>query len=156
MERTLALLKPDAVQRQLVGQIVARIERKGLKIVGMRLLRVSPALAGEMYAVHKGKDFYEPLVEFVTASPLVAMVLEGNDAIAVWRKMMGPTFGPDAPAGTVRGDFGMSKRYNLVHGSDSAESAAREIPLFFAEGELVAYELAQPWLYARNPAGGVF
>jgi nucleoside-diphosphate kinase len=155
MERTLALLKPDAVQRQLVGQIVQRIERKGLKIVGLKMMKVGGDLAREMYGPHKGKDFYEPLVEFITASPVVAMVLEGNDAIAVWRKMMGPTFGPDAPAGTVRGDLGMSKRYNLVHGSDSAESAAREIPLFFGEGELVAYELGQPWIYARTAEGGL-
>jgi len=151
MERTLVLLKPDAVQRQLVGRIVARIERKGLKIVALKMMTLTESLAREMYAPHKGKDFYEPLVAFVTAGPLVAAVLEGIDAVSVWRKMIGPTFGPAAPAGTVRGDFGMSMRYNLVHGSDSAVSAAREIPLFFTDEELLRYDLAaQTWIYARR------
>jgi len=150
MQRTLILLKPDAVQRQLVGRIVGRFERKGLKIVGMKLLRVSPDLAKRMYSVHEGKDFYEPLVEFITASPVVVMVLEGVDAIAVCRTLMGPTFGPGAPGGTIRGDFGMSMRYNLIHGSDSPESAGREIPLFFADDELVEYDLiSEGWIYAR-------
>ena len=151
MERTLIVLKPDAVQRQLVGQIVGRFERKGLKIVGMKLLRVSPELAARMYGVHEGKDFYQPLIEFITASPVVAIVLEGVGAIAVCRSLMGPTFGPDAPGGTIRGDFGMSKRYNLIHGSDSPESAEREIPLFFVGEELVEYGLVSDgWIYARS------
>ncbi len=151
MQRTLIVLKPDAVQRRLVGRIVGRFEQKGLKIVGMKLLRVSPELAGRMYGIHEGKDFYEPLVEFITASPVVAMVLEGVGAIAVCRAMMGPTFGPDAPAGTIRGDFGMSKRYNLIHGSDSPESAEREIPLFFPEDELAEYDLmSDGWVYAAS------
>jgi nucleoside-diphosphate kinase len=156
MERTLIVLKPDAVQRQLVGQIVGRFERKGLKIVAMKLLSVSGELARRMYGVHAGKSFYEPLVEFITASPVVAVVLEGAGAVAVCRSLMGPTFGPDAPGGTIRGDFGMSRRYNLIHGSDSPEAAAREIPLFFAEGELVDYELlADRWIYARAGDGQV-
>lgn len=151
LERTLIVLKPDAVQRQLVGRIVGRFERKGLKIVGMKLLRVSPELAVRMYGVHEGESFYEPLVEFITASPVVAMVLEGVGAIAVCRTLMGPTFGPAAPGGTIRGDFGMSKRYNLIHGSDSPESAGREIPLLFAEDELADYELiSDGWIYARS------
>ena len=151
MERTLIVLKPDAVQRQLVGQIVGRFERKGLKIVGMKLLSVSRDLGRRMYSVHEGKSFYEALVEFITASPVVAMVLEGAEAIGICRALMGPTYGPDAPGGTIRGDFGMSRRYNLIHGSDSPEAAAREIPLFFAPGELVAYELdADRWIYARS------
>lgn len=151
MERTLIVLKPDAVQRQLVGQIVSRFERKGLKIVGMKLLRVSPDLAARMYGVHEDKSFYEPLIEFITASPVVAMVLEGVGAIAVCRTLIGPTFGPDAPGGTIRGDFGMSKRYNLIHGSDSPESAGLEIPLFFAEEELADYELISGGsIYAKS------
>jgi nucleoside-diphosphate kinase len=154
MERTLIVLKPDAVQRQLVGQIVSRFERKGLKIVAMKFLSVSGELARRMYGVHEGKGFYEALVEFITASPVVAMVLEGQGAVGVCRALMGPTFGPDAPGGTIRGDFGMSMRYNLIHGSDSPESAAREIPLFFAEGEVVDYELiADRWIYARTADG---
>jgi nucleoside-diphosphate kinase len=150
MERTLVMLKPDAVQRQLVGRIIARFEAKGLKIVGMKMLRIPAKLARELYKPHKGKDFYKPLVEFITAVPVVAMVLEGKDAISVARALMGPTFGPDAPAGTIRGDFGMSRRYNLVHGSDSQASADREISLLFAPDDLLDYELlAERWIYAR-------
>ena len=151
MERTLVVLKPDAVQRQLVGTIVSRLEAKGLKLVGMKMLSVSSELAERMYEVHQGKDFYEPLMKFITASPVVAVVLEGVNAIAVTRSLMGPTFGPDAPGGTIRGDLGMSRRYNLVHGSDSPESAEREIPLFFSDDELVCYELRdEAWIYARS------
>ena len=151
MERTLIVLKPDAVQRQLVGQIVGRFERKGLKIVAMKLLSVSRDLARRMYGVHEGKGFYEALVEFITASPVVAMVLEGQGAVGVCRALMGPTFGPDAPPGTIRGDFGMSRRYNLIHGSDSPEAAAREIALLFAPGEIVDYEVrGARWIYARQ------
>ncbi|HUS48082.1 MAG TPA: nucleoside-diphosphate kinase [Phycisphaerae bacterium] len=150
MERTLVLLKPDAVQRQLVGRIIARFEAKGLKITGLKMMNVSQELAREVYKPHKGKDFYEPLMAFITSAPVVAAVLEGKDAIAVVRAMLGPTFGPDAPPGTIRGDLGMSKRYNLVHGSDSPASASREISLFFSPGELVDYELlSEKWIYAR-------
>lgn len=150
MEQTLIVLKPDAVQRQLVGRIVARVEAKGLKIAAMKMLRVAEPLARAMYSVHAGKDFYEPLVQFITSSPVVALVVEGAGAIAMCRALMGPTFGPDAPAGTIRGDFGASRRYNLIHGSDSPAAAAREIPLFFAPGEIVHYDLAAgPWIFAR-------
>ena len=150
MERTLVVLKPDAVQRRLVGRIVARFERKGLKIVAMKMRTISQQLARTMYAPHEGKDFYEPLVEFLTASPVVAMVLEGLTAVAVVRQMLGPTFGPDAPPGTIRGDLGLSRRYNLVHGSDSPESARREIELFFRQDELLEYESnGDRWVYAR-------
>ena len=138
MEKTLVILKPDAVARRLTGKIIQRIEEKGLQIVGMKLMKVSPALARKMYAVHKGKEFYKPLIRFMTRGPVVPMVVKGKDAVAVVRKMLGPTFGPDAPAGTVRGDFGMSKRYNLVHGSDSAKNAKKEIALFFKPAELIA------------------
>jgi nucleoside-diphosphate kinase len=153
MQQTLIVLKPDAVQRQLVGRIVGRFEQKGLKLVGLKMLQVSQDLARRMYSVHEGKPFYEPLMKFITASPVVAMVWEGNGAIDVCRKLMGPTFGPDAPGGTVRGDFGMSKRYNLIHGSDSPESAQREIPLFFAAEEICRYDLVgAEWIYARSGA----
>ena len=151
MERTLIVLKPDAVQRQLVGRIVHRFEQKGLQIVAMKMLHVGRDLARRMYAPHEGKDFYEGLMAFITSSPVVTMVLEGRGAIAVCRGLMGPTFGPAAPGGTIRGDFGMSMRYNLIHGSDSADSAAREIPLFFHDDEIVRYDpAAMPWVYARS------
>jgi len=151
MEKTLVLLKPDAVQRGLAGCIIARFEQKGIRLAALKMLTISQPLARRMYALHEGKDFYEPLVRFVTASPLVAMVLEGRDVVAVARRMMGPTFGPDAPPGTIRGDFGMSRRYNLVHGSDSAESAATEIALFFAPEEIQACNPpAEQWIYARS------
>lgn len=151
MERTLILCKPDAVQRRLVGRIISRLEDKGLRIVGMKLLRVSDELARRMYAEHESKGFYEPLVAFITSSPVVAMVAEGVGAIGNCRSLLGPTFGPDAPPGTIRGDFGSSRRYNLVHGSDSAASARREIAVFFAPEELVDYQLAtDPWIYARD------
>ena len=150
MERTLIVLKPDAVQRQLAGRIIERFERKGLKIVALKMLRVGPELARRMYSVHEGRDFYAPLVEFITASPVVALVLEGVGAISVCRSLMGPTFGPDAPAGTIRGDFGMSRRYNLVHASDSPASADHEIPLFFDESDIQDYPLdAEHWIYAE-------
>ena len=151
MEQTLVVLKPDAVQRRLVGRIISRLEAKGLKIVAMKMLSVSADLAERMYEPHRDQDFYAPLVEFITASPVVAMVAEGLNAVAVTRLLMGPTFGPDAPAGTIRGDFGMSRRYNLIHGSDSPAEAAREIPLFFAPDELTAYELRdEAWSYAAS------
>ena len=149
MQRTLILLKPDAVQRGLVGAITARFEAKGLKIVGLKMMQITRRLAERHYAPHKGKDFYGPLLEFVTAGPSLAMVLEGNDAVRVARAMMGATFGPDALAGTIRGDFGMSKRYNLIHGSDSPEAAAEEIERFFQADELFGYERpGDAWTYA--------
>lgn len=151
MEQTLILLKPDAVARRLIGRIIERFERKGLRIVGMKMLRVSPQLAGRMYAEHEGEDFHTPLMEFVTAGPVVAMVLAGKDVVTVARKLIGPTFGPDAPAGTIRGDFGMSKRYNLIHGSDSPKSARREIPLFFDTNELMTDDWpTDQWIYATQ------
>ena len=148
MERTLVVLKPDAVGRRLVGRIIQRFEDKGLALLGLKMLQVSADLAERMYEVHKGKDFYQGLVRFVTSGPVVAMVLSGNQALSVVRGMMGATFGPDAAPGTIRGDFGLSRRHNLIHGSDSSESAAREIPLFFAEDELVQHAgLSSAWVY---------
>lgn len=147
MERTLILLKPDAVQRGLVGPIIARFERKGLKILSMKLMKISPELAAQHYEAHKEKKFYSGLVKFMTSAPVVAMALEGNDAIAVCRNLMGATFGADAAPGTIRGDFGISRSFNLVHGSDSPEAADRELSLFFPEGT-PDYSLdAFNWIY---------
>ncbi len=137
MQTTLVILKPDCVARRLAGEVIARIERKGLQLVGMKLLKIPPALARRMYAVHKGKEFYEPLVRFMTRGPVIAMAVRGKDAVDVVRKLCGPTFGPDAPPGTIRGDFGVSKRFNVVHASDSPASARRELALFFRPGELI-------------------
>ena len=148
MEQTLVILKPDCVARRLVGQVVRRFEQKGLQIVGMKLMKIHVPLARKMYAQHKGKEFYRPLLRFMTRGPVVVMALRGKDAVAVVRQMLGPTFGPEAPAGTVRGDFGMSKRYNLVHGSDSVKSARRELALFFKPDELVASKPPDfDWVY---------
>jgi nucleoside-diphosphate kinase len=142
------MLKPDAVQRGFVGRILARFEAKGLKIVALKLARVDRALAERQYAPHKGKDFYEPLIRFITSAPVVFVVLEGKGAVAVARKMMGATFGPNAEPGTIRGDFGMSNRFNLVHGSDTPEAAQREIAIFFRPEELIDWQpAAQPWVY---------
>ena len=147
MERTLILLKPDALQRGLVGQILSRFEQKGLKLVALKLMRITPDLAARHYAQHKERKFYPGLVQFMTSSPVVALALEGIDAIKICRTMMGATFGADAAPGTIRGDFGVSRSYNLVHGSDSPEAAARELELFFPEG-LVEFDYAAVnWIY---------
>ncbi|MCG3180691.1 MAG: Nucleoside diphosphate kinase [Phycisphaerae bacterium] len=139
MERTLVFVKPDGVQRRLIGRIVARFEDKGLRIVGMKMMRVDAALAERHYAEHKGKPFYAGLLKFVTAGPIVAMVLEGNDVVRIARQMLGKTFGLEAEPGTIRGDFGAARTYNLVHGSDSPESARREIALYFRPEEILDY-----------------
>lgn len=139
METTLVLLKPDAVQRGLVGEVTARLERTGLKIVGMKLMQVSPELAERHYGEHVGKPFFDGLVSFITSGPIVAMALGGPNAVAVVRKTMGATNPAESPAGTVRGDFGIDIGRNLVHGSDSADSAERELALFFDDGELLSY-----------------
>ena len=137
MQQTLILLKPDAVQRRLVGEIIARFERKGLRIAGLKLVQSSRELAEKHSAVHKGKPFYESLLSFLTSGPTVALVLEGREAVAVGRSLMGLTDGAKAPPGTIRGDFAISVQNNLVHGSDSPENAALEIALWFTPGELV-------------------
>ncbi|MHC4389723.1 MAG: nucleoside-diphosphate kinase [Planctomycetota bacterium] len=150
MQRTLVFVKPDGVQRRLVGQVISRFETKGLKIRGMKLMQVSRELAETHYAEHKGRPFYEGLVSFVTSGPIVAICLEGFKAISVCRKMIGATFGFDADAGTIRGDYGISNQYNLIHGSDSEESAAREIELYFGEGELIEYSIPdEVWMAAE-------
>ena len=151
MERTLIILKPDAVQRQLVGRIMNRFEEKGLQIVGCKFMRISRELAQQHYAVHKGKPFYDPLLDYITSGPVMVIVLQGAGVIAMARKLMGATFGCEAEPGTIRGDFGGSRGFNLIHGSDSAESAANEIKLFFDDAELVDYQLAnEHWLYGQN------
>lgn len=141
MERTLILLKPDAVQRGLVGELITRLERRGLKLVGMKLMRLDDELAQRHYAAHVGKPFFPGLIEFVTSGPLVAMVVEGGKAVEVVRSMMGATDPLEAAPGTVRGDLAVSIGLNLIHGSDSPESAATEIGLFFDPQELVQYSM---------------
>ncbi len=148
MERTFVMIKPDGVQRRLVGRIIQRFEDKGLNIIGLKLIKMSQKQASDLYSVHKGKPFYGTLVKFITSSPAIVMVIEGNQAVSVVRKLLGATFGFNAEPGTIRGDFGGSKGFNLIHGSDSAESASREIPIFFSESELAKYEHADVvWVY---------
>ena len=148
MERTCVLLKPDAVQRRLIGEIVGRFERKGLTIVALELMRLDRERCERFYQAHREQHFYEPLVKFMSGGAIVALCLEGKDAIDVVRRMLGSTFGPDAPAGTIRGDFGMSKRFNLVHGSDSPASAERELAIIFAGRDLVGSDPSDlGWIY---------
>mgnify|MGYP000305106100 CR=1 FL=1 len=139
MQQTLIRLKPDAVQRRLVGEVIARFEKKGLRLVGLKLVKPSRDLAEKHYAVHKGKPFYESLLSFLTSGPTVAMVWEGREAVAACRLLMGLTDGAKSPPGTIRGDFGLSVQNNLVHGSDSSENATLEIGLWFKADELVAF-----------------
>ena len=146
MEQTLVILKPDAVQRRLIGRIIQRFEDKGLRIAAMKFMRIPTDLAERHYAVHKGKPFYPSLIEYITSGPVLVMVLAGPKAIDVTRKMMGATFGYDAAPGTIRGDFGISRTLNLVHGSDGADSAGKEISLFFRADEIVEFSMCdEPW-----------
>src|SRR6516225_7323252 len=140
MQRTLVLLKPDCVHRRLVGTLIQRFEQKGLRMMGLKLVQASRDLAEKHYAVHKGKPFYESLLQFLTAGPTVAIVWEGREAVAVARTLMGPTDGTKAAPATIRGDFAVSIQNNLVHGSDSAENAALEIALWFKPEEMVSYQ----------------
>ena len=147
VERTFALLKPDAIQRGLAGTVLVRFERRGLKIVALKLMRVSRTLAGSYYAEHKGKPFYEPLMAYITSGPVIAMVLEGDNAVAIVRKMMGKTNSAEAEPGTIRGDFALTIGRNVIHGSDSLESAKREIGFFFKPEELQEYKrIDEAWL----------
>lgn len=141
MERTLILLKPDCVHRRLIGNIIQRFEQKGLRLVALKLVQADEQLASQHYAVHQGKPFYDSLLSFLTSGPTVALVLEGREAITVARNLIGSTDGAKANPGTIRGDFGISVQNNLVHGSDSPESAQNEIALWFDEKELLSYEL---------------
>ncbi len=139
MEQTLIILKPDAVQRRLIGRIIQRFEDKGLAVVGMKLMQISRDLAQRHYAPHKGKPFYSGLIDYITGGPVVVMVLQGRRCIVIARTLMGKTFGYEADPGTIRGDLGVSRTYNLVHGSDSPESATAEIALYFTQNELLNY-----------------
>lgn len=151
MERTLILFKPDCVQRRLVGRILGRFEDKGLNVVAMKMMRVTPALAKEHYAEHASKPFYPALESFITGGPIVAAVLEGLEVIRVVREMLGATSGLKAAAGTIRGDYSSSRQMNLVHASDGAEAAQREIPLYFKADDLCGYEpTITPWLRAGD------
>jgi nucleoside-diphosphate kinase len=141
MQKTLIIFKPDCVNRRLVGSILARFEAKGLRIAALKLISVDRALAERHYAEHKGKPFFEGLIQFITSAPVVVGVLEGNEAITVVRTMLGATNGAAAAPGTVRGDFSISKQNNLIHGSDGAEASEREIALWFRPGEVIDYQL---------------
>lgn len=148
------MIKPDGVQRRLVGRIVSRIEDKGLRIAALKLIQMTSKQASELYSIHKGKPFHDTLVKFVTSSPVVVMVIEGHQTVGVVRKLLGATFGFNAEPGTLRGDFGGSKGFNLVHGSDAVESAQREIPIFFEKSELASYEHADTaWVYEEPERG---
>ena len=148
MERTLILVKPDAVQRGLIGEVLGRLEARGLRIVGLQLMHVDEALARRHYAEHDGKPFFTGLVDYITSSPLVAAVLEGPDAVAAARQTMGATRPTEAAPGTIRGDLGLEVGRNLVHGSDGPESAAREIALFFGEEPLPSWQRdTDPWIF---------
>ena len=140
MERTLIFLKPDVAQRGLIGPIITRLERRGLKLVGMKMMQVTQDLAGRHYAEHEGKPFYDGLVAFVTSAPIVAMVWEGPDVVQISRDTMGATDPAKAAPGTIRADFAVDLGRNVIHGSDSPESAAREIALFFSPGEILNYD----------------
>ena len=140
MERTLIIIKHDCVERGLIGQIITRFEQRGLKIAGMKMLQVSNDLARKHYAIHEGKPFFEPLIQYITSSPVVVMALEGPEAIQVARNTIGATRPVEATAGSIRGDFGLMVGRNLVHGSDSAANGQAEIALWFDESELISYE----------------
>ncbi len=139
MEKSLVLIKPDAIQRGLAGEIVTRLERKGLKIIAMQMLQMDKSLAQRHYAIHKGEAFFDRLVDFITSSPTIAIVFQGKDAVGVIRRTIGATDPVKAQAGTIRGDFGLDIEHNLVHGSDSAENASKEIELFFSTEEIIDY-----------------
>ncbi len=151
MERTLLLLKPDCVQRRLVGRVLARLEDKGFNVIAMKLMRVTPELARRHYAEHAQKAWYPQLEAFITAGPIVAVIVEGPEAIRAVRDMVGATHGLKATPGTIRGDFGSSQQMNLVHASDGPEAAQREISMFFAQSEICAYTpTIQVWLRAKH------
>lgn len=148
METTLIILKPDAVQRGLMGRILSRFEDKGLQVVGAKLMQISQQLAATHYEAHKERPFYPGLVKFMTSSPVLVLALRGNGAITIARNLMGATFGSKANPGTIRGDFGVSNSFNLIHGSDSPEAAQRELKLFFGPGEVLDFPRAiETWVY---------
>lgn len=148
MERTLVIVKPDGVQRGLIGEVVKRLEQRGLKIVALKMLHLSRELASRLYGVHKGKPFYEGLLDYITSSPIVVMVVEGNEAIEIVRRTMGATNPAEAIPGTIRADFGLEIGRNIVHGSDGPETAAFEIGLFFSPEEICTWSRANDrWIF---------
>lgn len=150
-QRTLLLIKPDAMQRRLAGRLISRLEDKGLHLVGLKLLQVTPEMSRQHYAEHVEKPFYPLLEEFITAAPVIAIVVEGPDAIQVCRTLMGPTNGREAAPGTIRGDFGSSRQMNLMHGSDGPDAAAREIAIYFKPDELIEWNTTlADWLSAAD------
>jgi nucleoside-diphosphate kinase len=151
IESTLIIIKPDAIQRQLAGEIITRFEKKGLKLAAAKFMKISKELARQFYFVHQEKEFFEDLVTFISSSPVLVMVWQADGVIDMARKMLGATFGYDAQPGTIRGDLGCSYRYNIAHASDSPESAEYEIKLFFKPDEIVDYELTNSdWLYTKK------
>jgi nucleoside-diphosphate kinase len=151
MQTTLIILKPDAVQRGLMGRIISRLEDKGLQIVGCRLMTISPELGARHYEAHRGKTFYPGLLRFMTSAPVLVLAVRGVGAIDICRAMIGATFGSKAAAGTIRGDYGVSNSFNLIHGSDSPEAAQRELALFFKPGEVLEYERSiDRWVYDQS------
>ncbi len=151
MQRTLVLLKPDCVQRRLMGRVISRFEEKGLNIIAVRLMQITPELAKQHYAEHVEKPFYPGLEAFITGAPVLAMVIEGLEAVRVVREMLGATSGLKAAAGTIRGDYSSSRQMNLVHASDGPEAAAREIELYFNRDEICSYEpTLTPWMKAGD------
>ncbi len=150
MERTLIIIKPDGVQRGLIGHVITRLEQRGLKFIGLKLIQITPELAERHYGVHKGKPFYTGLVKYITSGPVVVGVVEGPKAISVVRTTMGATNAAEAIPGTIRGDYALEIRFNIVHGSDGPETAAHEINLFFEPEELLSYRLvAEKWVYEQ-------
>jgi nucleoside-diphosphate kinase len=160
-EQTLIIIKPDGIQRHLAGEIISRFEKKGFKLVAAKFMQISEELAQKLYAVHKGKPFFEGLVKYLSSAPSMVMVWQAEGVIDMARKLMGATFGyeaqpgtirgDEAQPGTIRGDFSASRGYNLIHGSDSLESAQKEIKLFFSPEEITDYQLCdEKWLYGRN------
>ncbi|HET8911980.1 MAG TPA: nucleoside-diphosphate kinase [Ktedonobacteraceae bacterium] len=150
MERTLIIVKPEGVQRGLIGNVVGRFEQRGLKFVGLKLMQITPELAERHYGIHKGKPFYEGLVKHITSGPVVVGVLEGPKAITVVRTTMGATNAAEAIPGTIRGDYAIEIGFNIIHGSDAPETAVSEVQLFFKPEELVSYSLAdERWVYEQ-------
>ena len=150
VQRTFVMIKPDGVMRGLIGEVISRIERKGLRIVAMKMKKISREEAERQYAVHKGKPFYEGLIKYVTSGPVVLMVVEGENAVEIVRRLIGPTNGAEAPPGTIRGDFSLNISRNVVHASDSVENAKYEMSIYFKEEEILEYRRPEEdWIYEK-------
>ena len=150
-ERTLIIIKPDGIQRHLTGEIISRFEKKGFKLIAAKFTQMSEKVASELYAAHKARPFFDGLIKYLSSAPVLVMIWQAEGIIDMSRKMIGATFNKDATPGTIRGDLGCSRGYNLVHGSDSTQAAESEIKLFFKPDEIIDYQLADShWLYGRN------